>query len=213
MSTARHPPETTPILCTIRFSLIPDTSTILIYRPSTLSHRRALSQGKRAHLSGVFDRRRDELAVLNRRLEHLWDRRLGEDALLLAFDGQVHVDAAALRGRDLDAEAVLREENVPRVGRVELDRRRSAGDLQREGWGAGDGDGGDDVLDEYARLGAVDYGEISLGGADVDITATHVHIVTPLILPFTMTVEFLQPYRLIVWLRSVFSTITDESFS
>jgi len=37
--------------------------------------------------------------------------------------------------------------------------------------------------------------------------------VTPLTLPFTTTVVFLQPYRLTIWLISPFSTVSPGSFS
>lgn len=37
--------------------------------------------------------------------------------------------------------------------------------------------------------------------------------VTAFALPFTITVVFLQPYRLTVWLSSTFSTVSADSFS
>lgn len=37
--------------------------------------------------------------------------------------------------------------------------------------------------------------------------------VTALTLPFTITVEFLIPNRLMVWLISVLSTVSADSFS
>jgi hypothetical protein len=85
-----------------------------------------------SRLACMLNRYSDQLPILNSRLEHLRYRRLGEDAFLLALDRQIHVDAATLGRRDLDAETVLRQEYVARVGVVELNRRRRAGDLQLE---------------------------------------------------------------------------------
>lgn len=104
----------------------------------------------------MFHRSRDKFPVDDSRLKHLRDRLLRKHAVLLALYRKVDVDAAAFRRCDLHVQAILRQEDMARVRRVQLDRRRNAGDLELERRRVGDCDGGDDGLDEDARLRAVD---------------------------------------------------------
>ena len=84
------------------------------------------------HSSGMLHHRRYELPILNHRPEHLRHRVLVKHALLLALHRCAHVDAAALRRRDLHAETGFRQVELARIRRVELDSGRAARDLQSE---------------------------------------------------------------------------------
>lgn len=55
----------------------------------------------------------DQLPVLDHCPEHLRYRVLLEHPVLLALHRQADIDAAALRGRDLHTEAVLRQVDLP----------------------------------------------------------------------------------------------------
>lgn len=70
------------------------------------------------HSACVLDRSGDKLAVFNHSLEHLWHWLLSEDTLLFSLDRQIDIDGTALRGRDFNTEAILREEYLTGVGRV-----------------------------------------------------------------------------------------------
>lgn len=102
--------------------------------------------------------RRDQLAVLDHSLEHLRHRMLTKDTLLLAFNGKLNVDCAALRCRNLNAEAVLRKVDGTRVRRIELNHGSGASNLQLERRRVGYRDRGDHGLDKHAGLRAVHYG-------------------------------------------------------
>ena len=73
--------------------------------------------------------RRDKLAILYHCSEHFRDRMLREDTVFLALLRQTDIDAAAFGGCDLDPEAVLRQVDLTRICRVELDGRCASSDL------------------------------------------------------------------------------------
>lgn len=58
-------------------------------------------------LTRVLDSSGDKLPILDHGLEHLRDRMLVEDTILLALNRQTDVYGAALRSRDFCGEAVL----------------------------------------------------------------------------------------------------------
>jgi hypothetical protein len=89
--------------------------------------------------------------------KHLRHRLLLKHTLLLALHRQTDTDRTTLGRRDLRAQAGFGEVDLARVGFVDLDHRREAGDLDREGGGVGDGDGGDDVVHEHGGFLAVDW--------------------------------------------------------
>ena len=80
----------------------------------------------------MFDCGRDKLPTDNRRPEHLRHGMLVKHAILLPLDRQADVDAAAFGRRDLGIQTLLREVDLARVRRVELDHRRLACNLQSE---------------------------------------------------------------------------------
>lgn len=108
-------------------------------------------------LTSVLDDSRHQLVIHHRRLEHLRHGLLFKYTLLLALDGETDVDRTALGRRDLRVEAVLREIDLTRVCRVELNHGCGACDLQSQGRRGSHGHGGDDGLDEHGGFGAVDW--------------------------------------------------------
>ena len=104
----------------------------------------------------MLDHSRDELAVLNHRLELLRDGLLLKDAVLLALDRQRDVERRAFRRDDLALERVLREVHLAAVVAVEQDGRDLAEDLDRERRRVRHREGGDCAIEQDGRLGAVD---------------------------------------------------------
>lgn len=107
----------------------------------------------------MFDNGCNELSVLDDRFELLRHGPLDEHALLLLVRvGKRDVDRGRLGGDDLGlaVEALLGEVDLSRVGRVDEDGWDATKDLDGEGGGGGDREGGDDGLDENGGFRAGD---------------------------------------------------------
>lgn len=162
----------------------------------------------------MFHNARLQLPSHNLRHQHLRHRLLLKDTILLTLYRQVHIDATALRRRDLHAETILAQEDLTRVGRVELDGGSVSGDLQGEGRGVGNGDRGDDRFDEDRGFVTVCFsrrtGISRVYGKKLKVPRP---IVTALTLPLMTMVARLQPYKLTVWFISTFSTSNLDTSS
>lgn len=160
----------------------------------------------------MFHDARLQLPSHDFRHQHLRHRLLLKHAILLTLDRQVYIYATALRRRDLHAETVFAQEDLTRVGRVELDGGSVAGDLQGEGGGVGDGDRGDHRLNEDGGFRAVCCRR-KMSVWFTCPTIENLPIVTALTLPLITMVARLQPYKLTVWFISTFSTSSLETSS
>lgn len=64
--------------------------------------------------------------------EHLGNRLLSKDPLLFSFHREADIDCTALGRYDLYTQARLRQENLARIGGIDLDGRSGPNDLQIE---------------------------------------------------------------------------------
>jgi hypothetical protein len=74
----------------------------------------------------------NEFPTLDPGEQHLWNGVLFENAILLALHWQANVYTATLCRHNLRVQAVFAEVDLPRIGRIELDRGRGASNLKCE---------------------------------------------------------------------------------
>lgn len=104
----------------------------------------------------MFDDARNELAVLDDRLDLFRYRLFFENALFFALDGQADVERARFGRNDFDRQRIFRQVNLSTVRAVDLERRYGTYDLDRERGRSRNGEGRNERIDEQRQLATVD---------------------------------------------------------